>query len=74
MPYRSGLGSGVKQGEEEKREKNGREEEKEEEEEESESISYIILEAVCSVPPCVFRHKFYIQLPLPISPIIMGGF
>ena len=34
--------------------------------------SYIIPEAVLRV--CVRRHKFYIQLALPISPEIMDGF
>ena len=41
--------------------------------EEINNSSYIILEAVCSVPWSV-RHKFYIQLTLPISPEIMDIF
>ena len=40
----------------------------------SNNISYIILEAVPSVPLYVFRHKFCIQIALPISPEIMDRF
>ena len=38
-------------------------------------ISYIVLEGVrSSMRVCVFRHKFYIQFALPISPEIMDRF